>query len=126
MSLLLDTHVFLWWIGDDAKLNATARAAIENPGNMVLVSAASVWEISIKASLGKIDIHPDDVLPAISDSGFGELPIGAVHALRAGTLPPHHRDPFDRMLAAQALGEGLTLVSHDRQFQPYDVRVLWT
>ena len=125
MNLLLDTHVFLWWIDDAPELGPAARDAIADPQALVLISAASAWEIAVKAALGRISIHRDDVLGAIHDSGFTELPVRAEHGLTAGALPPHHRDPFDRMLVAQAHVERLTLVTRDRRIEPYDVQVLW-
>lgn len=126
MSLLLDTHVFVWWVMDAPGLNMVARGAIEDPETLVFISAASAWEISIKAALGKIEFQADDVIRGMEESGFTELPIRAGHGLAAGALPLHHRDPFDRMLAAQALSEDLVLVTHDRQFEPYGLRVMWT
>ena len=125
MNLLLDTHVFLWWIDDAPELGRAARDAIADPEALVLISAASAWEIALKAALGRIRIHPDDVGRGIDESGFTELPVRAEHGLAAGALPPHHRDPFDRMLVAQARHEGLTLVTRDRRIEPYDVKVLW-
>ncbi len=125
MSWLLDTHIFLWWIGDAPELGPAARDAIADPEALVLISAASAWEIAIKAAMGRIRIHLDDVLRGIRESGFTELPVRAEHGLAAGALPLHHRDPFDRMLVAQARHEGLTLITRDRRIEPYDVKVLW-
>ena len=125
MTLLLDTHVFLWWIDDAPELGPAARDAIADPQALVLISAASAWEIAIKVVLGRIRIHSDDVRRAIHESGFTELPVRVEHGLAAGALPPHHRDPFDRMLVAQAQVERLTLVTRDRRIEPYDVKVLW-
>ncbi len=125
MSWLLDTHIFLWWIDDAPELGRAARDAIADPEALVLISAASAWEIAIKAALGRINIHGDDVLRGIRESGFTELPVRAAHGLAAGALPLHHRDPFDRMLVAQARHEGLTLITRDRRIEPYDVKVLW-
>ena len=125
MNLLLDTHVFLWWIDDAPELGPAARDAIADPQALVLISAASAWEIAVKAALGRIRIHPGDVLGGIHESGFTELPVRAEHGLAAGALPLHHRDPFDRMLVAQAHVERLTLVTRDRRIEPYDVKVLW-
>ena len=117
MRLLLDTHVLLWWLADDRKLSKNARAIIANPDNEVLVSSASLWEISIKTALGQLEVEMDDLEDAISRNGFRSLPIGFRHALTAGRLPLAHRDPFDRMLVAQAAVEELRLVSHDRVFE---------
>lgn len=122
-GLLLDTHVFLWWRMDDARLGADVRRAIAD-ADTVYVSAASAWEAAIKASLGKLEL-PDSVRKGAQESGFDELPIRVAHAEAAAALPAHHRDPFDRMLVAQALVEGLVLVTHDRQLEPYGVPVLW-
>ncbi len=122
--LLLDTHVFLWWKVDDARLNSAARAAIAD-ADLVFVSAASAWEVAIKSRLGKLQLDAD-FAAGVSESGFERLPIGFEHAAESGRLQDHHRDPFDRMLVAQARVERLTLVTHDRQFEPYDVALLWT
>jgi PIN domain nuclease of toxin-antitoxin system len=121
--LLLDTHTLLWWLADDGQLSAEARKAIKDPTALAYVSAGSVWEIAIKRSLGKLEIPEGWHTAAFRD--FAELPITTEHARRAGELPPHHRDPFDRVLVAQALTEGLTLVSGDPAFQPYGVQVVW-
>ena len=119
MRLLIDTHVLLWWLSDDRKLAKTAREIIANPDNDVLVSSASVWEISIKTALGRLEIALDDLESAIARNGFRPLPIGFRHALTAGRLPAVHRDPFDRILVAQASVEELRVVSHDRVFERY-------
>lgn len=122
MNLLLDTHALLWWLADE-ELTAEARAAIETPDNGVLVSAASVWEIAIKRSLGKLRTG-NDLVGAIGASGFEQLAITFEHAEAAGALPAHHADPFDRMLIAQAQALGLVIVSRDRAFDRYPVPVL--
>ena len=124
MNLLLDTHVFLWGLGEPERLTREARAAIADPGALVLVSAASAWEISIKRALGRINLRDEDFANGMRESGFTELPVTAEHGLAAGALPPHHRDPFDRMLIAQARCEKLTLVTQDREIFAYDVPVL--
>ena len=121
MRLLLDTHVLLWWLADDRKLTRAARAIIANPDNEVLVSSASLWEIAIKAALGRIEVELDDLEAAISRNGFRPLSIGFRHALTAGRLPVIHRDPFDRMLIAQAGVDELRVVSHDRVFERYNL-----
>lgn len=126
MNLLLDTHVFLWWLGEPARLPEEARAAIADSGALVHVSAASAWEISIKRTLGRIDMRDEEFAYGMQESGFAELTITAEHGLAAGALPPHHRDPFDRMLVAQAMTEGLRLVTHDRAIAAYDIEPLWT
>ncbi len=122
MNLLLDTHVFLWWSSDDRRLTAPARAAIERDNAGVYVSAASAWEIAIKAARGKLKPRDLDVAAEIEAGGFIELPLSARHAREAGRLPRHHADPFDRMLVAQTRVEGLTLVTHDPLLAHYDVR----
>ena len=112
MNLLLDTHVFLWWDRQDPALNASARDAIEEPRNNVFVSAASVWEIAIKRRLGKLTFH-GSARAAIGANGFHELPIVPLDAEEAGSLPWQHNDPFDRLLAAQAMRLGFVLVTAD-------------
>ena len=121
--LLIDTHVLLWWLGDNKALGLQARRAIGAPDNVVYVSAASIWEISIKKSLGKLKA-PDDYEVIVEEEGFEALPVSIFHAEQAGALPPLHRDPFDRMLIAQAQAEGLLLISQDRQMSEYGVRLL--
>lgn len=123
MILLLDAHALLWWLADDPMLDRGARAAIRDPSNDVLVSAASVWEIEIKRALGKLSA-PDGIVAAIEAAGFDALAITADDATKAGRLPPHHRDPFDRMLVAQAGRLDALIVSRDRSFEPYDVEVI--
>ncbi|HVO91795.1 MAG TPA: type II toxin-antitoxin system VapC family toxin [Terriglobales bacterium] len=122
MRLLLDTHILLWWMSDDHKLTKHARDIIANSDNDVLVSSASAWEISIKAALGRLEIELDDLEEAIVKNGFRPLPIGLRHALTIGRLPNIHRDPFDRMLVAQASVEELRLLSHDRVFERYGLK----
>ena len=124
MNLLLDTHVFLWWLADDPALDAEARQAIRDPAAIVHVSAASLWEISIKEALGKLDVESADLAAEVPANGFVELAISGRHALAAGALPRHHDDPFDRMLVAQASLEGLTLVTRDPAMAAYEVSVL--
>lgn len=126
MKLLLDSHAFLWWLGEDAKLSAEARQAVADPSSTVHVSAATVWELSIKASLGKLDLDGADLVAEIEENDFLELPMTARHAFVAGTLPRHHDDPFDRMLIAQARVEGLTLVTRDSVFRAYGVAIVPT
>ena len=121
MKLLLDTHVLLWALANDRRLTATQRAAIET-GELYL-SAASVWEIGIKRALGKLDV-PASVIETAVDAGCRSVPITWSHAAVASDLPPHHMDPFDRMLIAQAGLEGMTLVSSDAKFADYDVEVI--
>ena len=123
MRLLLDTHVFLWWRADGARLKRDVRKAIAT-ADVVWISAACGWEVAIKQGLGKLRIK-DSFASMVHDSEFDELPITLRHAERAGALPPHHADPFDRMLIAQALTEDATLVTHDRRFGSYDVPIVW-
>ena len=128
MRLLLDTHAFLWWIRDAAELSNKARKHISNPGNECLLSLASVWEIAIKASLGKlrIDRSLDQFIPEqLSANGFKPLEIGFRHIVLVNTMPFHHKDPFDRLLAAQAKEEGLPIVSADPIFAKYGVKQIW-
>ncbi len=124
VRLLLDTHTFLWWRGNHPRLGEAARTAIAS-AEMVFVSAVSAWEAAIKAGLGRLRI-PEPFEVGVAASGFEELPITFLHAQRLEQLPAIHRDPFDRMLIAQALVEELTLVSEDRTFREYGVRLLGT
>lgn len=123
-TLLLDTHVFLWWRMNAPELQPEARDRIQQ-ADLVFVSAASAWEAGIKAALGRLRI-PGPFGSGVDASGFRRLPITFEHAAAAAALPPHHGDPFDRMLVAQARLEGLTLVTHDRALAAYDVSLLWT
>ncbi|MGH9023896.1 MAG: type II toxin-antitoxin system VapC family toxin [Acidimicrobiia bacterium] len=123
MTLLLDTHILLWWLDDHPALPSRAAVAIADPDASVFVSAATAWEIAIKAAAGKLEA-PDDLLEAIQANDFATLDITLSHALGAGRLPPHHGDPFDRMLIAQARIERLTLISVDGRFRAYDVDLL--
>jgi PIN domain nuclease of toxin-antitoxin system len=122
MSLLIDTRVLLWWLADDVSLSDEVKSTLDNEPE-VYVSAATVWEIAIKQAIGKI-VQPTDLLEHIRVSGFRELDITSEHAMAAGRLPLIHRDPFDRMLVAQARCEGMTLVTRDPHCQKYDVPVL--
>jgi PIN domain nuclease of toxin-antitoxin system len=124
MTVLLDTHVVLWWQRDDRRLGRDAQRAIA-AADVVWVSAVSAWEVAIKSGLGRLRLaEPFRVLLAADD--FTELPMTLAHAECLQELPPHHADPFDRMLVAQALSERATLVSHDRAFEPYGARMIWT
>ena len=125
MRLLIDTHALLWALGAPARLPIRVRDALRTPSNTVYVSAASVWEIAIKAALGKVNADIDEVADAAADVGFEGLSITIAHAQRVRRLPDHHRDPFDRMLIAQAVEEGLTVVTRDRAFAEYPVQVMW-
>jgi PIN domain nuclease of toxin-antitoxin system len=122
LRLLLDTHALIWW-AEDRPMAAAAVAAIRSPDNARFVSAVNVWEAEIKVAIGKLKIHFDPATDPF-DHGFEPLPITLTHAAAAGRLPPHHGDPFDRMLVAQAQLEGLTIVSRDPVFDRYSVAVL--
>lgn len=122
-SLLLDTHVFLWWRAATARISPEARSAIAE-ADAVFVSSASAWEVAIKQALGRLEL-PDRFAAGVEDSGFEPLVVTFDHAERAGALPAHHRDPFDRMLVAQAAAERLMIVTHDRRFGAYEVDILW-
>lgn len=122
--LLLDSHALLWWQEDDARLSVRARQSIENPNVTPRFSAASVWELAIKQAQRKLSL-PAQLLDALADEGFVEMPVSSRHAIRAAGLPPHHRDPFDRMIIAQAQSEGFTIVTRDARIAAYDVPVLW-
>lgn len=123
MNLLVDTHILLWWLDDAATLTQEFRNAIRDLSNRVFVSAASIWEIAIKSASGKLDV-PTNLDAAMEHSRFQELPIRFHHAVAAGKLPEHHRDPFDRMIIAQAQCEQLTLVTQDAQIRRYEVSIL--
>ncbi|MCY3662462.1 MAG: type II toxin-antitoxin system VapC family toxin [bacterium] len=122
MNLLLDTHVLLWWVSGD-QLDPEASTQIADPANLVCVSAASVWEMSMKQTLGKLRLDGD--IDTILSEDFEPVPITFDDARLAGSLPEHHRDPFDRMLVAQARARDLVLVSRDLALEPYDVQILW-
>jgi PIN domain nuclease of toxin-antitoxin system len=122
MGLLLDTHVVLWWLADDVTLAAKIKDQLEHEPD-VYVSAATIWEVAIKQAIGKLP-EPAGLPELIRDSGFAELPISSQHAMTAARLPLIHRDPFDRMLVAQAQDECLTLVTRDPRCQKYDVALL--
>lgn len=123
MRLLLDTHIALWWLNDPHKLTDQSLAAFADEPNELLLSAASVWEAAIKEALGGLRI-PTPFLEAAESTGLIEVPIRARHAVKAASLPPFHRDPFDRMLVAQALLEGLVLVTRDPLVRQYDVATM--
>lgn len=122
MRLLLDTHVVLWWLDDSPELSGDIKDLLDTEP-AVYVSAVSAWEIAIKQSLGKLD-GPEDLAERVRDSQFTSLPITAGHGVRAGRLPVHHRDPFDRILVAQAQTEGMTLLTRDKWIPQYDVKVM--
>ena len=128
MRVLLDTHAFLWWIADSGRLSLAARQVIADETNDIVVSAASAWEITTKYRIGKLpgaEAVALDVAGVISAQGFEHLPISVVDAERAGRLPGPHRDPFDRMLAAQAQARDLAVVSADTALDAYGIRRIW-
>jgi len=123
MNLLLDTHILLWWLDDNASLPANAREAIADTDNLIILSAAVIWEIRIKQEIGKLKIAPN-FYHVIKEQGFEMLAFTSDHAYAVGDLPKHHRDPFDRILIAQAILEGFTVVTHDAIFNKYPIPVL--
>jgi PIN domain nuclease of toxin-antitoxin system len=128
VELLLDTHAFLWWLAGDDSLSGNAKTAIADEANSVFISAASAWEITTKYRIGKllgVGAIMADLEAAIADQGFAGLAISLRHGQVAGALPGPHRDPFDRMLIAQAMLENLVLVSNEQPFDGYGVRRLW-
>jgi PIN domain nuclease of toxin-antitoxin system len=128
LRLLLDTHALLWWLNDNDLLPPTAREVIGRDGNEVLVSAASAWEIATKVRLGRLESGADlasDFTGHLSRARFGQLAVSVEHGVRAGLLPGPHKDPFDRMLIAQAQAENLPIVSNDTALDGYGVRRLW-
>ena len=128
MTLLLDTHTLLWWWSQPDRLSSRVRALLRDPANTILVSAASAWEVATKYRIGK---YPDggrvvsEWEERMEPDGFRELPISVRHALRAGTLPGEHRDPFDRMLAAQSLIEGVPVASTDPSLSALGAERIW-
>lgn len=123
MKLVLDTHVFLWWLSDPKILTPAAASAIADPRNSVLISVAVLWEIAIKRVIGKLTA-PLDLKQDVHRAGFHLLPIEVIHVEKTEHLPLHHRDPFDRMLVAQAMVEGATLVTRDPHIPLYGVPIL--
>ena len=122
MRVLVDSHVALWWLGTDASLGARCRELLRD-ADEVFFSSVTPWELGIKRAIGQLSF-PDGLAGELADGGLVELPVSAAHAERAPDLPPHHRDPFDRMLVAQAQLESLVLVSADRALRPYDVEII--
>jgi PIN domain nuclease of toxin-antitoxin system len=128
MSYLLDTHALLWWLFDDPKLSLVARGVLADPDRSVFVSSASAWEIATKFRLGKLAsaaVLAQDIAGWVDQAGFTELPVSILHAQQAGLWQQAHRDPFDRMLAAQAKLADLTLISCDPELHQFGVRMLW-
>jgi PIN domain nuclease of toxin-antitoxin system len=128
VNLLLDTHAFLWAIQDDGRLPHFVRSLIDDPGNRVFVSVVSAWEIAIKAGLGRLSIPEDGTAwfnAGVRLLDFELVGITVRHVMGVRSLPPLHKDPFDRILIAQATAEDLTLVTKDRLFRRYDLQVIW-
>jgi len=119
--LLLDTHVLLWWLCDDENLGDQATQLIADARNEIFISAATTWEISIKKNMGLLEA-PDDMDRIVEDEGFSKLPISLFHSEKAGGLPEIHRDPFDRMLIAQAQAEGLEIMTVDPEIPRYGIK----
>lgn len=126
MRLLLDTHLMLWWLTGDRRLPKQADQLIADSENEVYVSAASIWEVAIKSALGRIEGDVTEIEAALGPSGFLQLPIYGKHAAHVSKLPPHHQDPFDRMLVAQSLIEPMRLLTHDRALAKYGEMIILT
>lgn len=128
MTLLLDTATFLWWVTDSPRLSGPARSALTDPDNEVWLSAVSAWEIALKHTLGRLQLpeEPEALLPRLrSQHGVGELSLSEAAALQLPKLPALHRDPFDRMLACQAIAHGMTVVTSDPALRRYPIRTFW-
>lgn len=124
MKFLLDTHALLWWLADDNQLGQRARELVEDPGNDVLISMVSLWEIVVKTRIGKLQADINEITDAVQQEGFTLLNIGITHLLTLAGLPMHHRDPFDHLLIAQAITEDATFMSEDRNAARYPVRMV--
>jgi PIN domain nuclease of toxin-antitoxin system len=124
LKLLLDTHAAIWWLSDDERLGPDAIRQLTDDTNQVLLSAAVVWEVAIKRSLGKLQA-PEDFAPTLLGAGVQALAVSLDHAAGVKRLPWHHRDPFDRMLVAQASIEGAAVLSRDEALRPYGVTLIW-
>ena len=127
MTVLLDTHSLKWWLDDPAQLSESAKSVIENRLNSIVISAVVPWELAIKTNIGKLRVHgllANWVNKMIAE-GFQEIPVASEHAIRAGLLPLHHRDPFDRLLVAQAQATGWPIISADTVFDQYGVSRIW-
>ena len=128
MRLVLDTHVWIWWIAEPERLSEQAVRMIESSENQVFISTASAWEISIKYSLGKIKLQTsieDFFMSVVPKCDFSTIKVEFIHALRVASLPHHHNDPFDRLLIAQAQIEKMPIVTTDRKFSKYDIDIIW-
>jgi PIN domain nuclease of toxin-antitoxin system len=124
VKFLLDTHALLWWLADDSQLGRQARELVEDPGNDVLVSMVSLWEIAVKTHIGKRQADIKEIMDAVRQEGFTLLDISMPHLLALAGLPTHHRDPFDHLLVAQAITEDATFISEDRNTARYPVRLV--
>ncbi len=124
MKLLLDTHAALWWLSGDRRFSPEAERRLTDDTDQVLLSAVVVWEVAIKRSLGKLEA-PEDFGPTLLGAGVQPLAVSLEHAASVERLPWHHRDPFDRMLIAQAAIEGAAIISRDQALRPYDVTLIW-
>ncbi|MDA0655463.1 MAG: type II toxin-antitoxin system VapC family toxin [Proteobacteria bacterium] len=127
MNLLLDTHILLWWMDEPNRLAASVRETVVSADTTVFVSLVSFWEIAIKHGIGRLELDdpPSECIPyAVQENAFSLVPITGHHCFAAGALPPHHRDPFDRMLIAQAQIEDLAIITVDKAFEPYEVSLL--
>lgn len=129
MRALLDTHAFLWWIGDCPSLSKPAREVVANPENEIYLSAVSVWEIAIKVRAGRLNLFSGDIAPfvidQVSQNQFHSLPVTLSHSAKIHSLSNHHRDPFDQMLVAQSLVENMPILSVDPKIRSYGVEVIW-
>lgn len=124
MKFLLDTHALLWWLADDNQLGRRARELVEDPGNDILISMVSLWEIAVKTRIGKLRADIGEITGAVQQEGFTLLDIAMTHLLTLAGLPMHHRDPFDHLLIAQAITEDATFISEDRNTARYPVRIV--
>jgi PIN domain nuclease of toxin-antitoxin system len=124
MRVMLDTRALIWALEGGGRLSKTARRVIENAKNEILVSAVSAWEIAIKKAIGRLDA-PDDLIEVVDEAGFIRCPLGFAEAKRLEELGLHHQDPFDRMLIAHALEEGVPIVTRDSRFSLYQVQIVW-
>ena len=127
MTVLLDTHILQWWLDDPVQLSESAKSAIENRTNSIMISAVVPWELAIKTNIGKLRDHGllANWASKMVAEGFQEVPVESAHAIRAGLLPLHHKDPFDRLLVAQAQSTGWPIISADPVFDSYGVRRIW-
>jgi len=127
MNLILDTHIAIWFVTDSGQLPESAKLHIENSGNRCFVSVATLWEMGIKHSLGKLKLKTElkKIFELFIDSGFILLPITPDHILTNASLPFHHRDPFDRLIIAQTKREGFSVISKDPEFEKYDINLIW-